>query len=99
MSDDLTPGERSLRASIAANVGWSECKDRSARTRPGRAAFLARFEKEVDPSNELPPEERAKRAANARSAYFKRLALKSAKARRRAASRASDGTEPGTVAS
>jgi hypothetical protein len=41
-----------------------------------------RFEKEVDPDGILAPAERAKRAANARSAYYKRLALKSARARR-----------------
>ena len=45
--------------------------------------MAARFEREVHPDNVLPPHERAKRAENARSAYYKRLALKSAKARRR----------------
>ncbi|MGF2945831.1 hypothetical protein ACQV26_11935 [Mycobacterium sp. Lab-001] len=37
----------------------------------------------VDPDGELTPEERARRAEHARKAHFKRLALKSAKARRR----------------
>jgi hypothetical protein len=45
--------------------------------------MMARFEREVDPEGVLPPHERAKRAENAKAAYFKRLALKSAKARRR----------------
>ena len=51
-------------------------------TAKGRAAFLARFEAEVDPEGTLPPEERRRRAEHARSAYFTRLALAAAKARR-----------------
>jgi hypothetical protein len=49
---------------------------------PGRAAFLARFEREVDPDGTLDPEERARRAEQARSAYFARLSLAAAEARR-----------------
>ena len=44
---------------------------------------MARFEREVDPDNELPLKERLKRAENAKRAYFQRLALKSARARQR----------------
>lgn len=44
--------------------------------------MAAKFEREVDPHNVLPPHERAKRAENAKSAYYKRLALKSARVRR-----------------
>jgi hypothetical protein len=51
-------------------------------TTSGRAAFLARFEAEVDPDSTLTPEERRRRAEHARRAYFTRLALASAKARR-----------------
>jgi hypothetical protein len=51
-------------------------------TAAGRAAFLARFEAEVDPDGTFSPEERRRRAEHARSAYFTRLALASAKARR-----------------
>jgi hypothetical protein len=47
-----------------------------------RTAFLARFEAEVDPDGALDPEERRRRAEHARRAYFTRLALASAKARR-----------------
>jgi hypothetical protein len=43
----------------------------------------AKFEREVDPDNVLPPDVRAKMAENAKSAYYKRLALKSARARKR----------------
>lgn len=45
-------------------------------TKPGRAAFLKRFDDEVDPNRELDPTERARRAEHARKAYFARLALK-----------------------
>jgi hypothetical protein len=43
---------------------------------------MAKFEREVDPDNSLPPAERAKRAEHLRKAYFQRLALKSARSRR-----------------
>jgi hypothetical protein len=52
-------------------------------TKAARAAFLRRFEDEVDPNRELPEAERARRALAARKAYFTRLALKSATARRK----------------
>jgi hypothetical protein len=45
-----------------------------------------RFENEVDPERKLTPEQRAKRAECARRGYYARLALLSAKARRKAAS-------------
>jgi len=51
-------------------------------TANARAAFLARFEAEVDPDGTLSPEERRRRAEHARSAYFTRLALAAVKARR-----------------
>jgi hypothetical protein len=78
----LSPSERTLRARVAAHVQWSREPDPSARTANGRAAFLARFEAEVDPEGTLAPEERRRRAEHARRAYFTRLALASAKARR-----------------
>lgn len=80
-----TVAERSLQARSAANHRWAHTDDRAAGTLPARLAFEARFEREVDPDGTLPPAERAKRAANARSAHFQRLALASARARRRRA--------------
>lgn len=77
--------ERSLVASIAAHESWAKCDDRSARTAKARKAALDRFEKEVDPEGVLTPAERARRAEHARKAYFQRLALKSAQARRKRA--------------
>lgn len=79
----LTPAQKSLRGQIAAHQSWAHTANRSARTAKARQAALDRFEREVDPDGELSPAERAKRAENARKAYFARLALKSARARSR----------------
>lgn len=46
-------------------------------TAPARAAFLARFEDQVDPERRLSPTERARRAEAARKAYMAGLALRS----------------------
>jgi len=81
----LTPGERKLVGAIGSNESWARTPDRAARTEPARRAALERFEREVDPDNELTPAERAKRAEFARRAYFQRLTFKSAQARRRRA--------------
>ena len=52
-------------------------------TKPARDAFLARFEREVDPDGLLDPAERARRAEAAKRAHMSRLALASARARRK----------------
>jgi hypothetical protein len=69
-----SPSERRLAAQAAAHESWAHTADRSARTAPGRAARDARFLEEAggDPV----------KAASLRRAYFARLALASAKARR-----------------
>lgn len=79
----LTPAERSLRARLAAHAMHAQ-HDARETSAPGRAAFLARFEREVDPDRLLSEAERLRRADHARKAYFARLALASSKARRRA---------------
>jgi len=88
----ISPTERSLRARLAAYAMHAQHDSRST-SAPGRAAFLARFEAEVDPAGQLDPAERRRRAEHARSAYFTRLALASAAARRarRASSTGGDG--------
>jgi hypothetical protein len=78
-----TPSTQRLAGSIGAHESWARTSDRAGRTANGRRKFLERFEREVDPNNELTPAERAVRAEHARKAYFARLALASAKARRR----------------
>lgn len=77
-----TPGERTLVARVAAATRWAHEPNRSDATKAGRNAFANKFEQEVDPDGVLDPAERAKRAASLRSAYFSRLALRSAQARR-----------------
>ncbi len=79
----LSPDERILRARLAAHTMHAQHDAREI-TAAARAAFLARFEAEVDPEGTLPPEERRRRAEHARSAYFTRLAFERAKAARRA---------------
>jgi hypothetical protein len=77
----LTPAQRSLRARIAAYT-LHATHDPRVTTKRARDAFLARFEREVDPDRRLPAAVRRRRADAAKRAYFSRLALKSAKARR-----------------
>jgi hypothetical protein len=77
----MTPEQRRLRAQAAAYAQWSKEPDPAARTAPGRAAFLERFEREVDPDGTLDPAVRARMAGQARRSYFKRLALASSRAR------------------
>lgn len=73
----LTKSERSLRGQLAAHTSWANTTDPSARTKPARQALEDKFlrEAEGDP----------RRAESLRKAYFTRLALKSAQARRRRA--------------
>lgn len=65
----LTPEERSARARMAAHALHVGVSDEKAHTAPARAAFLARFERQVDPEGVLPPKERAPRAEHAKAAY------------------------------
>lgn len=74
--------DRRLRAQLGAHASWATTDDPTARTRPAREAFMARFEREVDPEGKLPPAERAERAAHAHKAHMLKMSLASAKARR-----------------
>jgi hypothetical protein len=78
----LTAGERPLRAKLAAHAQHAQHDSRKT-TATARARFLKRFEDEVDPDRTLPEAERLKRAEHARKAHMYRLALASAKARRK----------------
>ena len=91
-NEPTSQAERSLRARLAAYALHAQ-RDARETTANGRAAFLARFDREVDPEGLLEPDERRRRGEQARRAYFTRLALASAKARR--AKRAAGlGTRP-----
>jgi hypothetical protein len=75
------PAEMALRGRVGAYVTHSRHDPRET-TANARAAFMARFEDEVDPERLLSELERRRRAEMARKAHFSRLALASAKARR-----------------
>ena len=78
----LSPAERTLRARLAAHAQHAQGK---TNTQVARDAFNERFYNEVDPDRVLPTAERERRAAHARKAYYTRLSLKAATARRKAA--------------
>jgi hypothetical protein len=94
-NEPASRAERSLRARLAAYALHAQ-RDPWETTANGRAAFLARFDREVDPEGRLEPDERRRRAEQARRAYFARLSLAAIKARqaKRAAQarRKADGT-------
>ena len=58
---------------MASHLSWAQTDDRTARTAPARARFMARFEREVDPQNLLAPAERARRAEQAMKAHMAKL--------------------------
>lgn len=74
----MTPSERSLRGRIGA---YALHASGGTNTGPARAAFEARWYDGIP--EDLPQAERDRRARAARSLYFARLALASAKARTR----------------
>ena len=76
----MLPDEMALRGRIGAHALHARHDPRTT-TEKARAAFLERFEREVDPDGMLPLGERRRRAGHSRRAYFARLALKSARAR------------------
>lgn len=79
----LSESERKLRARIAAHTRWSK-EDPATASADARRRILERFDREVDPDGILPADERERRAAHARKAYFAKLALLSAQARKKA---------------
>ncbi|CAN5705960.1 hypothetical protein BH23CHL8_BH23CHL8_29540 [soil metagenome] len=80
MPPALSPSERSLRARLAAHALHARG---GTSTKAGTAAFLNRFERQVDPDGALEPAERAKRAEHALKAHMATLALKASRARQR----------------
>jgi hypothetical protein len=84
--DRLSLAEMALRGRIGAYVMHSRHDPRET-TKAGRAAFMDKFIKEVDPDLSLPEDERLRRAESARKAHFARMALKSAQARAKKAKR------------
>jgi hypothetical protein len=86
VSRDLTPQQRSARARIGAYAALAKHGRRNitAAARAANPSADAYWLKRVDPKKQLPPEERAERAADAKRAHFAALAYKSARARKKA---------------
>jgi hypothetical protein len=80
----LTPAQHRGRI---GGLTLSASRDPREYTGRAREAFLARFEREVDPEGALRPEERVRRATARRKAYFSVLAQRSAATRARRSSR------------
>lgn len=77
----LTPEQRSIRASVAANTRWSR-EDPAAAAARGQSGLVARFDREVREAEPgLTDAEYARRAQAAYRAHMGRLALASSKAR------------------
>lgn len=91
MSSGLTPSQRSLRARIGA-YALHAARDARETTAKVRAALTAKFERQVDPTVVLPPEERRRRAESARRAHMARLALRSSQSRK---TRTAEARDPG----
>lgn len=84
----LNATERRLRSELAAHMSWANTIDRTARTAPAREGLWNKFLREAggDPLA----------AESLRKAHYKRMALRSAKARkRRGATNRDDQTKPG----
>jgi hypothetical protein len=78
----LSEAERRLRASLAAHTLHATHDSREL-TANARARFIGRFYEQTDPA--LPHPERVRRAEHLLQAHMKRLALRSAQARRKRA--------------
>jgi hypothetical protein len=85
----LTPAERRLRGQLAAHTSWANTVDAAARTAPARAALDQKF---LDQAAGDPV-----RAEHLRKAYFARLALKSAQARRNRARKVTAQPDTGSA--
>ena len=96
-NEPASRAERSLRARLAAYALHAQ-RDPRETTANGRAAFLARFDREVDPEGVLEPEERRRRAEQARRAYFARLSLAAVKARQAKRTAGAKWPKDGTAA-
>lgn len=78
LSDSLTPEQRRTRARAAAYALHAQG---GTSTKAGTAAFMARFERQVDPDEVLDPAERSRRAQFALRAHMASLALKASRTR------------------
>ncbi len=79
-----------IRARIGAHAKWAGTSDRAAATAPARSAAATALDQRLIAEYGLDPDRAdfAQRIAHARRAHFSRLALRSAKARRKPVARA-----------
>jgi len=92
----LTPEQRSQRSRIGG-LTLHAGVDSAEHTKPARAAFLAKFEQQVDPEGLLTPQERQRRALLAKRAYFVQLAYRSSQVRAHRKQKAAGGRRPETA--
>lgn len=90
-----TREQRQNASQIALAHRWAMEKDPTQATAPARSAFLAKFERQVDPDGVLDDAERARRAKRLLSAHMRQLAIKSRKTR--AAAKKTPVGRPGSV--
>jgi hypothetical protein len=84
--------DNSLLGTAANHERWAAVDDRTAATEPARQAFRDQFmQKARERFGDLPADELARRAESLRKAHYARLALASARARRRRTGRTPDG--------
>ncbi|ONH35682.1 MULTISPECIES: hypothetical protein [Protofrankia] len=83
---------RHLVARIGGNARVRQAESPAAMTAPARAAFLARFERQVDPDGVLPDDVRAAKAKAALSEQMARVSL--ARVRRAREARQERAEEP-----
>jgi hypothetical protein len=84
--------DNSLISTAANHERWAAVDDRTAATEPARQAFRDQFlQKARERFGDLPPDELARRAESLRKAHYARLALASARARRKRTRRTPDG--------
>ena len=82
-----TPEQRSRQARLAAHIlhATRDPKETTAAATKAGPGSIDYFERQVDPDGLLEPVERRRRAESAKKAYFLKLSMKSAAARRRSA--------------
>jgi hypothetical protein len=80
-NSNLSPNLRAFRVRLAANAHQEDAETTRARVEHIARISTDRFADQVDPDRHLPPEDRAKRARNARRAHYTALAFRSSRAR------------------
>lgn len=78
----MTPAEKSLIGRIAVQTSWANTEDRTARTEPGRAGLLAKYERQAREMHPDASEDAVIKAGAALyAAHFARMSLASARSR------------------